>query len=240
MKPSKKPCLYGNLKGTKTIVLFGDSHALSWEPAMVQAAKLQGWKLLSLTMSACTPSDIPAWNPTLHSVMKNCPLWRKASIAKIVAAKPYVVVIAGTRGFATVDAKGMVINGTDRTAAYDAGMKRTIDKLKTVAKHVILLQDTPASIFDPPLCLSNNPASTIICATPVDKAISSSWQSEEHSLATDESVGIIDPSYWICPTAPCPVVIANLLVYLDSGHLTATFSAALGRRLGTAILGALR
>jgi peptidoglycan/LPS O-acetylase OafA/YrhL len=239
MKPSKKPCLYGNLKGKKTIVLFGDSHALSWEPAMIQAAKSHGWKLLSLTMSACTPSDIPAWNPTFHSVMKNCPLWRKASIAKIIAAKPYVVIIAGTRGFATVDAKGVVINGTDRTAAYDAGMKRTIDKLKVAAKHIILLQDTPASIFDPPRCLYNNPASTITCATPVDKAISSSWQSEEHSLATDESIGIIDPSYWICPTAPCPVIIANLLVYLDPGHLTATFSAALGRRMGAAILGAL-
>jgi peptidoglycan/LPS O-acetylase OafA/YrhL/outer membrane biosynthesis protein TonB len=240
MKPSTKPCLYGNLKETKTIVLFGDSHALSWDPAIVQAAKSHGWKMLSLTMSACTPADIPAWNPTMNAVMKNCSIWRKTAIAKIIAAKPYIVVIAGTRGFATIDASGKLLSGAKRTAAYDAGMKRTIDKIKTTAKHVILMEDTPASMFDPPVCLATHRSSTLACSTPVEKAISSSWQSEEHTLAADESIGIIDPSFWVCPTAPCPVVIGNLLVYMDPGHLTATFSAALSRRMGSAITAAIR
>jgi peptidoglycan/LPS O-acetylase OafA/YrhL len=240
MAPSTKPCLYGNLKSSKTVVLFGDSHALSWEPALVQAATKHGWKLLSLTMSACTPADIPAWQPALNSVMKNCPIWRKASIAKIVAAKPYIVIIAGTRGFATVDSAGKVLSGADRTAAFDAGMKRTIEKIKTTAQHVIFLQDTPASVFDPPVCLATHLSSSNACATPVDKAISSSWQSEESSLASSESIGIIDPSYWICPTAPCPTFIGNLLIYLDPGHLTATFSAALARRIGDAIVATAR
>jgi len=240
MKPSTKPCLYGNLKGTKTIVLFGDSHALSWFPAVNQAAKSHRWKLLSLTMSACTPADIPAWNPTLDSVMKNCALWRKASIAKTVAANPYIVIISGTRGFATVDADGNLLSGAARTAAYHDGMKRTIDKIKTSAEHVILLQDTPVANVDPPICLATHRSSTLACATPVEQAIQSSWQSEEQTLAAEESIQLIDPSLWVCPTAPCPVVIGNLLVYSDSGHLTATFAAALARRIGDAITAAIR
>ncbi len=239
-KPSTKPCLYGNLKGTKTIVLFGDSHALSWFPAVNKAAKSHGWKLLSLTMSACTPADIPAWNPTLNSVMKNCTLWRKASIAKIAAANPYVVIISGTRGFATVDAAGNLLNGAARITAYHDGMKRTIDKIKASAAHTILLQDIPVSNVDPPICLATHRSSTLACATPVEKAIQSSWQSEEQALATEESIQLIDPALWVCPTAPCPVVIGNLLVYSDPGHLTATFAAALARRMGEAITTAIR
>jgi peptidoglycan/LPS O-acetylase OafA/YrhL len=240
MTPSTKPCLYGNLDGSKTIVLFGDSHALSWDPALDQVATTHGWKFLSLTMSACTPADIPAWNPALNSVMKNCTIWRKATIAKIVAAKPYIVIIAGTRGFATVDAGGKVLSGAERTAAYDAGMKRTIDEIKTSAQKVILIQDTPVSKFDPPVCLATHRSSTLGCATPLEKAISSIWQSEEQLLASEESIRIIDPSFWICPTAPCPVVIGNLVVYSDPGHLTATFSAALAGRVGDAIVAAIR
>jgi hypothetical protein len=118
-------------------------------------------------------------------------------------------------------------------------MKRTIEKIKTTAQHVIYLQDAPASMFDPPVCLATHLSNSIACATPVDKAISSSWQNEERTLVADESIRIIDPSYWICPTAPCPTFIGNLLVYMDPGHLTATFSAALARRMGDAITAAI-
>jgi hypothetical protein len=191
-------------------------------------------------MSACTPADIPAWNPALHAEMKNCAIWRKATIARIVAAKPYIVVIAGTRGFATVDAAGKVLTDAVRTVAFHDGMKRTIDQIKPAATHVILMQDTPASKFDPPLCLAAHHSSTLACATPVEKAISAAWQNEEQLLASEESIHIIDPSFWICPTSPCPAVIGNLIVYSDPGHLTATFSAALAHRVDDAIVAAIR
>jgi peptidoglycan/LPS O-acetylase OafA/YrhL len=240
MAPSTKPCVYGNVNGTKTIVLFGDSHALSWDPAINQVATSKGWKMLSLTMSACTPADIPAWNPSTKSVMKNCDLWREAAIATIVAAKPYIVVIAGTRGFATVDANNKVLADAARIVAFHDGLIRTIDQIKTTAKHVILMQDTPAMSVNPPVCLATHRSSTLACATPVPKAISVDWQREEQLLASQESIKIIDPSFWICPTSPCPAVIGNLIVYSDPGHLTATFSGALSREMGNAITAAIR
>lgn len=94
---STLPCIYGDTTSNTTSVLFGDSHALSWFPAMNIVAKKNGWKLLSLTMSACSPADIPAWNPSNNSVMKNCAIWRADSLKKITAARPLIVVVAGTR-----------------------------------------------------------------------------------------------------------------------------------------------
>ena len=235
LPPSTAPCIYGDTTSTTTVVLFGDSHALSWFPAMNTVAKKNGWKLLSLTMSACSPADIPAWNPSNNSVMKNCAMWRTASLKKIALAHPLVVVVAGTRGFATIDSKGNVIRGDSKNALWRAGMKRTVDQLKLASTYVLYLADTPSSLVDPPVCLSAHPLHTIACATPVNIAIQSDWLAQEIAMTSEENILFVNPGLWVCPSSPCPVILGNILIYSDGGHLTATFSAALASRLRKAI-----
>lgn len=232
---STKPCIYGDPNGNQTVVLFGDSHALSWFPAFNAVSKLKHWRLLSLTMSACTPADIPAYNPATQALMANCPLWRKATIKRIAAENPYLVLIASSRSWATTDSSGKVVTGDARTVLFDAGMKRTIEALKPTALHVIYLEDTPGQQQDPPLCLSQHPKSTLTCTTPVSQSINAAWQDEEHAIASFEGIGIIDPSYWVCPTDPCPVVIGNLEIFQDQSHLTATYSEAMAPIMASAL-----
>jgi hypothetical protein len=235
LRPSAEPCIYGDTASSTTVVLFGDSHALSWFPAMNIVAKKNGWKLLSLTMSACSPSDIPGWNPSNNSVMQNCTLWRADSLRRIAAAKPLLVLVAGTRGFETVDAQNKLLAGEAKNTAWRAGMQRTIDKLKLASPHVIYIGDAPQSLVDPPVCLSAHPKNALECATPLAKAINNDWIAQETAMTIQEGISFIDPGLWICPTSPCPVILGNLLIYMDGGHLTATFSAALASRLRKAI-----
>ncbi len=235
LPPSTAPCIYGDTSSNTTVVLFGDSHALSWFPAMNTVAKRNHWKLLSLTMSACSPADIPAWDPSNNAVMKNCAIWRTQSLQKIAQAHPLVIVVAGTRGFATLNSKGKLAKGDPRTAIWRAGMKRTVDQLKTASQKIVYLADTPQSLVDPPVCLSAHPKSSIACATPVDKAIQPTWIEQELAMTNEEKILFVDPELWVCPTSPCPVILGNILIYLDGGHLTATFSAALAGRLQKAI-----
>ena len=234
LKASTKPCIYGDTTSATTVVLFGDSHALAWFPAFNQVAKEMHWKLLSLTMSACTPADIPAYNPGTASLMANCPIWRNASINRIIAAHPYLVLVAGTSGFATA-INGVELRGAQRTAVYTAGMNRTITKLQSSGAQVLMMSDTPSLAQDPLICLSAHPKSTLACATPAATAISNDWIAVESQIAKTNGVPLIQPQLWVCPTDPCPVVIGNLLTYFDTGHMTATFSQALAGRLKTAI-----
>jgi len=233
--PSTASCLYGDTTSSTTIVLFGDSHALSWFPAVNRAAKALKWRLLSLTMSACSPADIPGWNSANSSVMENCTLWRKESIAKIISVHPLLVLVTGTRGFATIDTSGNVLTGDAKTAAWRAGMIRTIDQLKSGSQDITYLTDTPSSVVDPPVCLSAHPQNMLACTTPVDQAIQRDWVNAESALSIEEGVSLIDTGLWVCPSSPCPVVLGNLLIYSDPGHLTATFSEALGNRMKNAI-----
>ena len=238
LKASTKPCIYGDVTSQTTVVLFGDSHALAWFPALNQVAKEKNWKLLSLTMSACTPADIPAYNPGTASLMQNCPIWRSASINRIIAAHPYMILVAGTSGFATA-VHGVVAKGAFRTALFKEGMKRTITRLQSSGAQVIMMSDTPAQSHDPLVCLSAHPKSTLACATPASQAISNDWINIEGEIARSSSVPLIQPQMWVCPTDPCPVVIGKILTYIDTGHMTATFSQALAGKLEVALDGAL-
>ena len=238
LKPSTKPCIYGDTTSATTVVLFGDSHALAWFPAFNEVAKENHWKLLSLTMSACSPADIPAYNPSTASLMQNCPIWRAASIQRIIAAHPYMVLVASTSGFET-EVKGVVTTGDARKAPFLAGMNRTIAQLQSSGAKVVLMSDTPALAQDPLICLSSHPKSTLACATPVSQAISDDWIALETQIATANSIFLIKPQLWVCPTDPCPVVIGNILTYFDPGHMTATFSQALAGHLKSALNAAL-
>ncbi len=235
--PSTQTCLYGNLASPTTIALFGDSHALAWFPALDAFAQAQGWRLLSLTMSACSPATIPIWVPDWKRVSWECNNWREQAIQRLISERPAIIVVAGTRGFATTDSSGAtVLAGDARTAMWQAGMQRTMARLVPAAGHVILLADGPLSRVDVPVCLSQHSSSVLACATPEAQAINASWLVVEQEAAHQGGTGFINPDRWICPSSPCPVVLGSYLIYRDPGHLTATFAEALAPRLGKAIL----
>ena len=234
-RPSTGTCLYGDLKSSTTIALFGDSHALSWFPAVERVALRERWRLLSLTMSTCSPADIPIWNGALTHVNAACATWRAATIKRLVKERPAIILVAGTRGFAAASAPGTALVGEARVRTWAAGMARTLAQLVPASGKVIIMADTPLSLVDPPVCLAKNPNSVLACATPVAKAINSGWLDHERDAAEHGGAGFIDPSLWICPSSPCPAVIGNLLVYRNPGHLTATFVATLAARLDQAI-----
>jgi peptidoglycan/LPS O-acetylase OafA/YrhL len=234
-------CLYGNLSSSTTIALFGDSHALAWFPALQRFAEEQGWRLLDLTMSTCNPATIPIWVPAWNRVSWECNVWRQQAIQRLIAVKPQILVVTGTRGFATTDPTGVtVLAGDQRTQAWVSGMQRTLSQLIPNAGTTILLSDTPLSLVDPPVCLSEHTNSTLACATNVEQAINPAWLGTERTVAAANGAQYIDPQLWVCPSSPCPVVLGNFLIDRDQGHLTATFAEALADKLGNAILAAVQ
>src|SRR3954468_19737332 len=48
-----KVCTYGDKMASVKVLLFGDSHAAAWLPALDAIGKRQHWRILSLTKSAC-------------------------------------------------------------------------------------------------------------------------------------------------------------------------------------------
>ena len=226
-------CVYGDPRSRTTVVLMGDSHALSWFPAVNRLATERGWRLLNLTKSACASADLSQWSTTFKRVYTECDQWRENTYRRIEAERPALVLIANSRMFQAVGSDGTtVLKGTERTEAWRQGMAKTLARVTAAAGQVALIGDTPRSMFDVPVCLSDHPDETLDCATPFDKSVNLAWLAEEKAAAERGGAGFVDPTPWVCPTGPCPAVIGNFMVFRDEHHLTTPFSAALWRRLG--------
>jgi peptidoglycan/LPS O-acetylase OafA/YrhL len=230
------PCTYGDPTSSTTVVLFGDSHALAWFPAVERLATERGWRLLNLTKSACSSVDMTLWNSILNRAYTECDQWRENSFRRIEKEHPALVLIANSRTFSAVGPDGTtILEGADRTAAWRQGTASTLERLVPAAGQVVEIGDTPRSDFDVPVCLSGHLDNALDCATPYDRSVSLGWRAEERAAAARGGVGFVDPTPWVCPSGPCPAVIGNFMVLRDEHHLATPFSAALYRRLGDAI-----
>ena len=229
-------CVYGDPGSRTTVVLMGDSHALSWFPAVNRLATERGWRLLNLTKSACASADLAQWSTTFKRVYTECDRWRENTYERIEAERPALVLIANSRMFRAVGPDGTtVLEGAERTEAWQKGMAATLARITPHATHVAIIGDTPRSIYDVPVCLSDNRADVLACATAFERSVNVAWLGEEERAATGGGAGFVDPTPWVCPSTPCPAVIGNFMVFRDEHHLTTPFSAALWSRLGDAL-----
>jgi peptidoglycan/LPS O-acetylase OafA/YrhL len=234
-------CVYGRLNSRTTVALFGDSHALAWFPALARIADQKGWRLVAVTMSTCPPPSMPIYVSGWQRLSSECARWRESALQRIVALHADVVVLTGSRWFATTDESGTeVLTGPPRSQAWSRGMAGTLARIVPASGRVIVIAATPSAAVDPPVCLSQHRSSVLACATDVDKAINPSWIATEKAAADAGGAGFIDPQAWVCPSSPCPVTLGNLLIYRDRTHMTPEFAAALAGPLGEAILADLR
>ena len=218
-------CVYGRKDG-KTVFLIGDSHAAHWFPTFQRLADEQDWRLVSLTKSACPVADLPIYNGTLKREYTECDTWRTAVLDRISREKPAMVVVSDSRiGHLWVN--GNAVPYTDREDLWATGLERSLDELRKVAGHVVVIGDTPRPATDAPVCVSGHLDNALACATPLSEAITPAWTATERTVSTETGSTFIDPTAWLCPTVPCPAVIGNVLVYRDGHHMTTPFARAL-------------
>ncbi len=228
-------CVYGDPRSSTTVVLFGDSHAGQWFPALDRLATERGWRLISLTKSACTPAQLTVWNATFKRAYDECNTWREAVFTRLLAERPNLVVVASSHPYTAAAAAGGGPAPADDGAALQAGLLQTLERLRPLAGAVALIGDTPKLAQDPPDCLSRNLDHVLACAEPRVGALDVGWTRVEASVAGQAGATFVDPTSWACPTDPCPVVIGRYLVFRDQHHLTTPFVTALRERLAAAL-----
>lgn len=87
-------CVYGAVASDTTLVLFGDSHAAQWFPALEQVAARRRWRLVSLTKSACPSAMVSVLNPSLGRAYVECDRWRRRAFARIDSLHATIVVVS--------------------------------------------------------------------------------------------------------------------------------------------------
>ena len=207
-------CEYANIKSQRTIVLYGDSHAAQWFPALVEIATRSGYKLVSLTKSACPSVDTVRLDQGGFK-MSRCNQWRINSIKRIQQIKPDVLIMSSFQYFSQPP------RFSDREKWWNDGQRKLLTQVSNASPHLIYLTDTPHPLRDIPACLANYSISK--CNT--------TQRSENLSISGFE---VIDPNSWLCSRV-CPAVKDGVVAYRDASHISVDIAIALIPRLTQAL-----
>jgi peptidoglycan/LPS O-acetylase OafA/YrhL len=239
-------CRFGDPKGSKVVVLFGDSHADAWFPALDAAARRSHWQLWFWAKSGCGYADVREFLASFRREYTECGDWRRSVLARVDALPRVDLVVVG-RSISylseLLDADGTQVDRTGAATLWSQGADRTLARLTAGSRRVVLLRDVPRPGFDVPACVSEHPKQVTACAFPQarhvlpDRAV---YDAEKSVLAA-RKVRVVDLTPAICLGNPCQTVSrSGAILYRDDHHLTATYARELTGPMGQALAPLLR
>jgi hypothetical protein len=235
--PAASECRVGPATGgRRTIALIGDSHANSWRPALERAASERGWTVYFFGKSACTVSDVPVWLKVNKAPYDACARWRTAMFERLGSIKGLDAVVVGRwMDYRTL---ALLPDGSRSTVetvgpTWTEGSRRSFDRLAEVTKRVVVLRDVPWPTGDVPSCLSQHPNAVEECAfSKAERARLDEPLVTAERAAAPQTVRVVDMTDVLCPAEQCQVVTPQgQIMYRDTHHLTAGYSAAMWRAL---------
>lgn len=208
-------CEYGDLTSLRTIVIYGDSHAAHWLPALELIGRQNKIKIVSLTKSACPAAEVIKEVDGQYSI-DDCQGFRDAAIARIASIKPMAVIATGLQPIYEPYSK------RDGLAWWLKGEEILFNRIKSLTEFPIYLTDTPLRTISVPDCLAAGRGA--ICD-----------QAREVSPEVAQGLIAINPTPWLCDRT-CPAVIDGIVTYRDHSHLT----NAMSRHLASDLLASLK
>lgn len=220
-------CAVGDTSSTRQIVLFGDSHAAHWLPALRTAATENKWRLVVLTKRAC-PSTGEIVRRTPTTAYPECDAWRENSLQRIERERPTLVVMSNWRY-------------KQSSPSYQVALDPVIARITAAGVKVMILADTPTMGFGVPQCVADNPRAVDRCAVAVANTLNGARRNTEQKVLATHGGIWVDTTPWICDRTSnrCPAVIGDVLVYRDRDHMTETMSDTLSTVVGLHVRRAL-
>lgn len=221
-------CVFGDPNGEVQIVLAGDSHATMYLTPLINIAEDHGWKLTTMTKSAC-PALLGLAGNNQWEIDKGrtCRLWQERVVADLNQAPVDLVIYAHTPGYKLRKPDGKAIAPWKRAGQWRLGLKRTTVALPEETT-VLALGGTPRNFRGNPVnCLKANRGDISACVTRRQPEEARSMDVGLQQAAA-VSRAVYDTLFdQICTYDPCPVIQGNVLMWRDGSHLSETFATRL-------------
>lgn len=225
------PCEYGVPSATTTVVLFGDSHAAQWLPAVDTLARQQGWRVVMLSKAVCPSVDTPVDFYVTRNRFLPCETWRARMFERIEQLRPQMVVLANSAGYHDVP-----------LPRWQEGMERTVARLQALGSRVAYIRDTPHTGMDVPTCWARVSwwgwAPPQACTYPAfgPEHRLPAVAKAELAVAQRLAIPYVDLQRRLCDGPRCPTRQGDMPMYRDRTHLSEDFVRTLTPALGEQLL----
>jgi peptidoglycan/LPS O-acetylase OafA/YrhL len=228
------PCVFGDVSSRTTVVLFGDSHAAMWFPAVDELANARHWRLVVWTKATCPPVDITMVSPDLGRTYFECDEWRTTVTSLIDGMHPYLVLLGIAPNY---DAPYDVVQDGP---AWLSGLERSVRTLRSSGARVLVLGSIDSPDWVVPDCLSAHLDDVGACnVTPRDTHDGPGLVGYDNAGIIAERTAVVrgggsfvDVKPWFCANTTCPVIVDNVLVFRDNSHITVQYAEYLAPLIG--------
>jgi hypothetical protein len=220
-------CPVGDRHAARTVVLYGDSHAGMWLPALDLLGRRDGFRVLPLIKLGCAPFDVPQ----LHggAPLPACPPFRVWALHQMARIRPADVVLA-YRGLLEVVAPA----GESEATAWRSGAERSLKALRALTPRVSVISDVSYFDTSPGDCLTGVRARMSTC-TQTEQPVTVEGNDLTRAAARASGARFVDVTGLVCSRHRCPLVVDHVVTYRDPWHISRTWgrvvAAELGRRL---------
>jgi peptidoglycan/LPS O-acetylase OafA/YrhL len=226
-------CEFGNPDADRTVVIFGDSHAAMWIPALDRIGKANDWKVIQLTKPGCVAPDLQIWSNSLGREYAECDEWRDWAIGQIATIDPDVLLVTSAgKGIYLANGGKPTQDGLDD--AWRDGLASTLDAVTPHAGRVLVIGDMAYPAKPGIDCLTENEGNASACNTSVDDAVLAGHNRIERETAEAHDAEYIDIIPWFCTQETCPAVIGGLTVHRDALHINENYAVYLSTALAEA------
>ncbi len=191
---------------------MGDSHAWMWLPAVVEMARRDHWAVVPLLRLGCTPARWtgPAGDP-------GCEAWYRWAVSQVATLRPAFTLVTGSLS-------------KKRSPFARAGVDNLVSAARTLqaSGRVVVIGDPEGLEQGPVDCLLSRHASMATCAT--------TWPSQTLEVgdevarrAREAGAGFLGTRPLLCYERTCPAVIGRTIAWVDTNHVSGTYSAWVAR-----------
>jgi SGNH domain (fused to AT3 domains) len=231
-----KECAFGQTRASRTILLFGDSQAPMWFPALSNFASTHNWKLIMMAKAACPPWQGPSTSSyQLYGglTVANCAKRVQDEINVIIKLKPQITIPVGLDIFQP--------DGVQSTASQNSpAITRLIRALAPAHTKVLLF--APIPLFDstvtqvsPTQCLSIRASDVKSCALTPTQIASSPIRVAIAEAARTNRTPLVDVLPLFCSSTLCPLFVTHqgqtYLIYQNQWHMNLAYSAFISTAL---------
>jgi peptidoglycan/LPS O-acetylase OafA/YrhL len=215
-------CRYGPADAPRTAVLFGDSMAISWLPALREVLEPAGFSIQVLTRNQCPAPDVMFYRERPEEPFTNCAVHKQWALEQVQRLQPELVLVSNS--LSLVGKQVAQPSGDEQYERWEEGMADTLAALDDAAGRVVLLGAPPRS-GNLQACVTrlSDPSD---CTEPVPdewRAVSAAERAAAQTVGAD----YVDPEPWFCAEGRCPAVVGATPVYTDGRHLTSAYARQL-------------
>lgn len=222
-----------------TVLLWGDSHANHWRPAVSNAAIAVGLNEATLTMNACRPLPGPVGQEDCvkfnQFVIANLPLWRSERnlVGLVLSARwpegtgtlaPSISDRASWKSGEFFDKRAR--NQQEALGFFEKELRTILNIAKSNELKVLLVLPSPIQRFAASHCLAILPELECHVAETDMKNYANPAEVILRRVASEfDMVRLIEPRKFMCENDQCPVIDDGVIIYTDDDHISKSYSS---------------